>query len=82
MLKSLTGLRHAINAEKRNETATKSQKEYNQARREERAMGSQLCQECGHKIRHENWDAHFHSLCITSELGTKCLDERLFNEIR
>ena len=38
----------------------KNQKEYNQARREERAKGSQLCEECRHKIKHENWDAHFH----------------------
>ena len=38
----------------------KNKNEYNQARREERAKGSQLCEECGHKIKHENWDAHFH----------------------
>ena len=38
----------------------KNQKGYNQARREERANGSQLCEECGHKIKHEKWDAHFH----------------------
>ena len=38
----------------------KNQKEYNQARREERAKGSQLCEVCGHKIKNENWDAHFH----------------------
>ena len=48
----------------------KNQKEYNQARREERAKGSQLCEECGHKIKHENWDAHFHSaLHPNSELN-------------
>ena len=39
---------------------SKNKNEYNQARREERAKGSQLCEECGHKIKHENWDAHFH----------------------
>ena len=37
----------------------KNQKEYNQARREERTKGSQLCEECGHKMKHENWDALF-----------------------
>ena len=48
----------------------KNQKEYNQARREERAKGSQLCEECGHKIKHENWDAHFHyALHPNSELN-------------
>ena len=48
----------------------KNQKEYNQARREERANGSQLCEECGHKIKHENWDAHFHyALHPNSELN-------------
>ena len=47
----------------------KIQKEYNQARREERAKGSQLCEECGRKIKHENWDAHFHdALHPNSEL--------------
>ena len=39
----------------------KNQKEYNQARREEIAKGSQLCEECGHqKKQNENWDAHLH----------------------
>ena len=48
----------------------KNKNEYNQARREERAKGSQLCEECGHKIKHENWDAHFHSaLHPNSELN-------------
>ena len=48
----------------------KNQKEYNQARREARAKGSQLCEECGHKIKHENWDAHFHyALHPNSELN-------------
>ena len=49
------GLRLVIGAEKRKENVTKrTQKEHNQARREERAKGSQLCEECGHKIKHEN----------------------------
>ena len=39
----------------------KKQTEYNHARREVRAKGSQLCEECGHKTKHENWDAHFDS---------------------
>ena len=48
----------------------KNQKEQNQARKEERANGSQLCEECGHKIKHENWDAHFHyALHPNSELN-------------
>ena len=47
----------------------KNKNEYNQARREERAKGSKLCEECGHKIKHENWDAHFHyALHPNSEL--------------
>ena len=48
----------------------KNKNEYNQARREERAKGSQLCEVCGHKIKHENWDAHFHyALHPNSELN-------------
>ena len=38
----------------------KHQKDYNQAQREERAKGSHLCEECGHKTKHENCDAIFH----------------------
>ena len=37
----------------------KNKNEYNQARKEERAKGSKLCEECGHKVRYENWEAHF-----------------------
>ena len=48
----------------------KNPNEYNQARRDKRAKGSQLCKECGHKIKHENWDAHFHhALHPNSELN-------------
>ena len=48
----------------------KNKNEYNQIRREERAKGSRLCEECGHRIRHENWDAHFHyALHPNSELN-------------
>ena len=48
----------------------KNQKEYNQARREERAKGSKLCEECGHRIKNENWEAHFHyELHPNSELN-------------
>ena len=48
----------------------KNKNEYNQARREERAKGSLLCEECGHKIKHESWDAHFHyALHPNSELN-------------
>ena len=48
----------------------KNQKEYNKTRREQRAKGSQLCEVCGHKIKHENWDAHFHyALHPNSELN-------------
>ena len=54
---------------------SKNKNEYNQARREERAKGSQLCEECGHKIRHENWDAHFHyALHPNSELNVLMKD--------
>ena len=53
----------------------KNKNEYNQARREERAKGSQLCEECGHKIKHENWDAHFHyALHPKSELNVLMKD--------
>ena len=53
----------------------KNKNEYNQARREERAKGSQLCEECGHKIKHENWDAHFHyALHPNSELNVLMKD--------
>ena len=48
----------------------KNQKEYNQARREERAKGSKLCEECGHRIKNENWEARFHyALHPNSELN-------------
>ena len=68
-MRSHTGL--VIGAVKRKENVTiKNKNEYNQARREERAKGSQLCEECGHKIKHENWDAHFHyALHPNSELN-------------
>ena len=53
----------------------KNKNEYNQTRREERAKGSQLCEECGHKIKHENWDAHFHyALHPNSELNVLMKD--------
>ena len=52
----------------------KNKNEYNQARREERAKGSQLCEECGHKIKTKTG--------MPSEFGTKCINERLFKEIR
>ena len=49
--------------------------EYNQARGEKRAKGSQLCTECGHKIKNENWDAHFHcALHPNSELNILMTD--------
>ena len=48
----------------------KNKNDYSQARREERAKGSQLRKECGHKIKNENWDAHFHyALHPNSELN-------------
>ena len=53
----------------------KNKNEHNQARREERAKGSRLCTECGHKIKHENWDAHFHyALHPNSELNVLMTD--------
>ena len=49
---------------------SKNKNEYNQARREERAKGSKLCEECGHRIKNENWEAHFHyALYPNSELN-------------
>ena len=49
---------------------SKNKNEYNQARREERAKGSKLCEECGHRIKNENWEAHFHyALHPNSELN-------------
>ena len=46
-----------------------------QERREERAKGSQLCEECGHKITNENWEAHFHyALHPNSELNVLMKD--------
>ena len=70
-MKSLTGLRLVKRCrEAKRKCYGKNKNEYNQARREERAKGSQLCEECGHKIKHENWDAHFHyALHPNSELN-------------
>ena len=58
--------------------------EYNQAQREERAKGSQLCEECGHRINHENWDARFHyALHLYSELNVLMKDHlRKFGSLR
>ena len=53
-----------------NKEYDKNKNEYNQARREERAKGSKLCEECGHRIKNENWEAHFHyALHPNSELN-------------
>ena len=53
----------------------KNKNEYNQARREERAKGSQVCEECGDQIKHKNWDAHFHyALHPNSELNVLMKD--------
>ena len=42
---------------------------YTKNQKECRAKGSRLCQECGHKIKHESCDAHFHyALHPNSEL--------------
>ena len=71
MLQSLMGLKRVKNAGKRSENATaKNENEYDQARREERAKGSKLCEECGHRIKNESWEAHFHyALHPNSELN-------------
>ena len=76
ILKSLTVLRLGNRCrEAKRKCYKKNQKEYNQARREERAKGSQLCEECGHKITHKNWDAHFHyALLPNSELNVLMKD--------
>ena len=39
----------------------KNKSEHIQARREERAKGNQICEDCGHRIRHEKLDADCHS---------------------
>ena len=46
--------------EARRRCHSKNKNEYNQARREERAKGSKICEECGLKIRNEKWEVHFH----------------------
>ena len=71
MLKSFDGVKTCNRCREAKRTGyTKNQKEYNQARREEGAQGSQLIEDCGHKIKHENWDAHFHhALHPNSELN-------------
>ena len=61
----------------------KNKNEYNQARREERAKGSQSCEECGHTIKHENWDAHFqYALHPNSELNVLMKDLRKLGNLR
>ena len=55
----------------------KNQKEYNQARREERAKGSKLCEECGHRIKKKNMGSPF-PLRFASEFRTKCAIKGLF----
>ena len=59
----------------------KNQKEYNQARREERAKGSQFMQRMRTQNKTRKLGCPF-PLCVTSELGTKYIDERLLNKVR
>ena len=67
-LKSWTVSKLAISAVKRKENVTA--KTRTSEKRRERAKGSQLCEKCGHKIKHESWDAHFHyALHPNSELN-------------
>ena len=48
----------------------KNKIEVNQARREERNKGSELCEGCPHRIGNEPSDVHVHSaLCRESELN-------------
>ena len=69
-IKELDGFKTCNRCREAKKCYQKNQKEYNQARREERAKGSQLCEVCGHKIKHENWDAYFHyALHPNSELN-------------
>ena len=67
----MTGLKRVKNTGKRSEKCySKNKNEYNQARREERAKGSKLCEECGNRIKNENWKAHYHyALHPNSELN-------------
>ena len=69
MLKKLTVLRLVTGAVKRKENVTRRTRR-SITQREERAKGCQLCEECGHKMKHENWDVHFHyALHPNSELS-------------
>ena len=83
MLKSLTVLILVTGAVKRKENVTAKTKTSITKLEERRGQkGSQLCEECGHKIKHENWDAHFHyALHPNSELNIlmKCYLTKLGN---
>ena len=71
VLKSLTVVRLVIGAVKRKENVTKRTRRNITKREEKREQrGANLCEECEHKIKHENWDAHFHyALHLNSELN-------------
>ena len=37
-----------------------NKEEHNEKRKVERAKHTRLCEECNMKVRHENWEVHFH----------------------
>ena len=38
----------------------KGREEYNRVKRQEREKWNRFCEECGRRVKHENWDVHFH----------------------
>ena len=42
------------------EATRKGREEYNLVRRQERENWSRSCEECGRRVKHENWDVHFY----------------------
>ena len=58
-----------------------NKEEYNAKRKQMRARQSRFCEECGRRVRHENWDVHFYSgTHPNSELYN--LRDELFSKLR
>ena len=63
------------------EAKRKGREEYNLVRRQEREKWSRFCEECGRRVKHENWDVHFYfGTHPNSELYN--LREELFSKLR
>ena len=78
MLKSLTALRLVIGAVKRQESATKRTRRKNTKREEKRAQkGANYAKNADTK-----YNTKIGMPIVTSELGTKYIDERMLNKIR